>query len=293
MGLLVGAGKGVVHTIYNHPDNYIDYVPCDVVVKGIVMCSCEIARKGLGPPLVYNAAQAGMHHITQKRIMDFGIVGCALLPFSDILYYPCGVITSNYLFFLMLFFFFHLVPAVIVDALLSATGRKPMLVRLQRRIYSAMIALSWFLLRNWDFSNKRFLGLEKRLRPEDREGFSYQLENIVPELFFRDALRGTRRYLMKEPDSNLPQAIRAYKRSTHRQASATESFKANMEAREGELETFNSSDPEETVLCHDYLDYFIHALLSVVCGMVQVIRKRKSTSSQSHNLNWNALILFL
>ncbi|KAK7794244.1 hypothetical protein R5R35_012557 [Gryllus longicercus] len=126
MGLLVAAGKGVVHSIYNHPDNYIDYVPCDVVVKGIVMCSCEIARKGLGPPLVYNAAQAGMHHITQQRIMDFGIVGCALLPFSDILYYPCGVITSNYLFFFVLFFFFHLVPAVIGDALLSATGRKRM-----------------------------------------------------------------------------------------------------------------------------------------------------------------------
>ncbi|KAK7862551.1 hypothetical protein R5R35_000002 [Gryllus longicercus] len=126
MGLLVAAGKGVVHSIYNHPDNYIDYVPCDVVVKGIVMCSCEIARKGLGPPLVYNAAQAGMHHITQQRIMDLGIVGCALLPFSDILYYPCGVITSNYLFFFVLFFFFHLVPAVIGDALLSATGRKRM-----------------------------------------------------------------------------------------------------------------------------------------------------------------------
>ncbi|KAK7862555.1 hypothetical protein R5R35_000005 [Gryllus longicercus] len=131
-GLMVGAGKGVVHTGYSDPNSYIDYVPCDIVVKGIVLCSCEVARKGL--------------------------------------------------------------------------------IRLQRRIYSASMALTYFSLQKWDFMSDRFLGLEKRLRPEDREGFSYQLENIVPEIFFRDAVRGTRRYLMKEPDSNLPQAIRAYKR---------------------------------------------------------------------------------
>ncbi|KAK7862554.1 hypothetical protein R5R35_000005 [Gryllus longicercus] len=211
-GLMVGAGKGVVHTGYSDPNSYIDYVPCDIVVKGIVLCSCEVARKGLGPPLVYQGAQAGMQRITQGRVLDIAHEACAELPFSDSLYYPCGRMTSNYLLFLVQFFFFHLVPAVIVDALLSATGRKPMLIRLQRRIYSAMTKLSFFVLQSWDFSNKRFLGLEKRLRPEDREGFCYQLENIVPEAFFRDALRGTRRFLVKELDSNLPQAIRAYKR---------------------------------------------------------------------------------
>ncbi|KAK7872743.1 hypothetical protein R5R35_011876 [Gryllus longicercus] len=212
MGLMVGAGKGVVHTSYNDPDSHIDYVPCDVVVKGIVMCSCEVARKGLGPPLVYNAAQAGLHRITQGRLIDIAHEASAELPFSDTLYHPCCNITRNRLLFLVQFFFFHLVPAVIGDAVLSATGRKPMLIRLQRRIYSANMALSFFLLQNWDFSSKRFLGLEKRLRPEDREGFSYQLDGVIFEAFFRDALRGTRRYLMKEPDSNLPQAIRAYKR---------------------------------------------------------------------------------
>ncbi|GLH09062.1 Fatty acyl-CoA reductase [Gryllus bimaculatus] len=203
MGLMVSAGKGVLHTGYSDPDCYIDYAPCDIVVKGIVL---------LGPPLVYHAARVGVHSISLGRIIAIGIEASVELPFSDTLYHPCGDITGNYLLFLAQFFFFHLVPAVIGDALLCAAGRKPMLIRLQRRIYSAFMALSFFLLQNWDFANSRFLGLEKRLRPEDREGFSYQLESFVPEAFVRDALHGTRRYLMKEPDSNLPQAIQAYKR---------------------------------------------------------------------------------
>ncbi|KAK7862552.1 hypothetical protein R5R35_000003 [Gryllus longicercus] len=212
MGLMVSGGKGVVHTCYSDPDCYIDYVPCDIVVKGIVLCSCEVARKGLGPLLVYHAARVGIHSITMGRVIAMGLEAGAELPFSDTLYHPCCNLTRNRLLFLVQFFFFHLVPAVIGDALLSATGRKPMLIRLQRRIYSAMMAVSWFLLQNWNFANNRFLGLEKRIQPEDREGFSYQMENIVPEAFIRDALHGTRRYLMKEPDSNLPQAIQAYKR---------------------------------------------------------------------------------
>ncbi|KAK7872742.1 hypothetical protein R5R35_011875 [Gryllus longicercus] len=212
MGLMVGAGKGVVHTGYSDPNSYIDYVPCDIVVKGIVLCSCEVARKGLGPPLVYNAAQSEMERITQGRVLDIAYEVGAEMPFSDTLYHPCGGVTSNRLLFLVQFFFFHLVPAVIGDALLSASGRKPMLIRLQRRIYSANMAISWFLLQNWNFLNNRFLNLENNLRPEDREGFSYQVDSIKPETFFRDALHGTRRFLMKEPDSNIPQAIRAYKR---------------------------------------------------------------------------------
>ncbi|GLH00544.1 Fatty acyl-CoA reductase wat [Gryllus bimaculatus] len=215
MGLMVGIVKGVVHTSYTDPDCYIDYIPCDIVVKGIVLCSCEVARKGLGPPLVYHAAQGDVHRITQARALDYEYEAGAELPFSDTLYHPCGRMTSNYLRFLVQFFFFHLVPAVIGDALLSATRRKPMLIRLQRRIYVANNALSFFSLQNWNFANNRFLDMEKRLRPEDREGFCYQLENIIPEAFFREAMRGMRRYLMKEPDSNLPQAIRAYKRITY------------------------------------------------------------------------------
>ncbi|GLH09058.1 Fatty acyl-CoA reductase [Gryllus bimaculatus] len=147
-----------------------------------------------------------------SRLIDMAYEASAELPFSDTLYHPCGSLTTNRLLFLVQFFFFHLLLALIGDALLFATGRKPMLIRLQRRIYSANMALSFFVLQSWDFLNNRFMDLEKRIQPEDREGFSYQLDNLVPEAFFRDALRGTRRYLMKEPDSNLPQAIRAYKR---------------------------------------------------------------------------------
>ncbi|KAK7862550.1 hypothetical protein R5R35_000001 [Gryllus longicercus] len=126
MAMMMGAGKGVVHTFYNDNDRYIDYIPCDIAVKGIVLCSCEVARKGLGPPLVYHAAQGDMHRITQGRLNKIAHEACAEMPFSDTLYHPCCNLTRNRLLFLVQFFFFHLVPAVIVDALLSATGRKPM-----------------------------------------------------------------------------------------------------------------------------------------------------------------------
>lgn len=38
-GLLIGAGKGVLRSMYCDPNSYGDYLPVDYAVNGLMVCS--------------------------------------------------------------------------------------------------------------------------------------------------------------------------------------------------------------------------------------------------------------
>lgn len=37
-GLLIGAGKGVIRTMYCNGESYADYLPVDIAVNGMILC---------------------------------------------------------------------------------------------------------------------------------------------------------------------------------------------------------------------------------------------------------------
>ncbi|XP_040173826.1 fatty acyl-CoA reductase 2-like isoform X2 [Anopheles arabiensis] len=87
------------------------------------------------------------------------------------------------------------------------------LAKLQRKIYTANIALEYFILNNWDFKNGNFIRLASEIKPEDNKDFYYRdfIEFDVT-LYFRNCILGARRYLLKEKDENIPRALTHLKR---------------------------------------------------------------------------------
>lgn len=61
-----------------------------------------------------------------KEIMTLGFEAIAEYPFTEVLWTPGTNITKNKLYFTVSAWFTHLIPAIIIDAILTARRKKPM-----------------------------------------------------------------------------------------------------------------------------------------------------------------------
>lgn len=88
-------------------------------------------------------------------------------------------------------------------------------MKVQRRVYNANTALYTFIMNEWTFINNKFIVLDSKLHPNDKEDFACVEagEQIEVYEFFRNAILGARQYLLKEDNSTLPQAKIHAKRS--------------------------------------------------------------------------------
>lgn len=129
--------------------------------------------------------------------------------------------------------FFHLVPALFLDMILKTLGHKPLLKRLQIKIYTASLHLRYFTFQEWTFKNEKMLRNIEDIVPKDLKdwkqvfilfqtigtyvndsffNFSYEFRVYDPVEYIKSSMLGARRYLLKEPDENLPSAKIHYNR---------------------------------------------------------------------------------
>ncbi|KAL3271810.1 hypothetical protein HHI36_022280 [Cryptolaemus montrouzieri] len=210
VGILVAVGKGVLRTLYTEPDLVADYVPVDIIMRGILAGTW---KKGITKDVkernelvVYNCSQNDISPVTMKEIVHIGQNLIFECPVSDALWFPfCQITKCWYLHFFKVLFY-QLLPALFVDGLLKLSGRKPILIKVHRRIYIANMALEFFITNQWKFLNDKGKALETELLPCDVEDFGYNTDQIDVHEYFRNGMFGGREYLLKESPDTLPRA---------------------------------------------------------------------------------------
>lgn len=67
------------------------------------------------------------------------------------------------------------------------------------------MALEHFIINEWTFEHKRFMGLADDIKLADNEKFQFNcFVNRDIKAYFSNAVLGARRYLFNEKDSNIP-----------------------------------------------------------------------------------------
>lgn len=67
------------------------------------------------------------------------------------------------------------------------------------------MALEYFIINEWTFEHKRFMGLVDDIKLADQEKFQFNsYVNRDIKTYFSNAVLGARRYLFNEKDSNIP-----------------------------------------------------------------------------------------
>ncbi|XP_030380941.1 putative fatty acyl-CoA reductase CG5065 [Scaptodrosophila lebanonensis] len=202
-GMLVACGLGILRSQCCDKSIIADFVPVDVVVRGMIISAYKYLQKApvAGDEIeVINCAAANISSINMGEVIDIGRTYIRQNPFEKTLWLPGGSITLCPVLHFVRFFTLHIMLAIAVDTLLRFTKEKPFLLKLQRRIFATFQFLQYFALTEWHFRNDKFQALHDLVPSNEISTFGFmQHSNIDYVKFFRNGIRGAKEYLLKEP----------------------------------------------------------------------------------------------
>ncbi|CAB3379946.1 Hypothetical predicted protein [Cloeon dipterum] len=234
-GLLIACGKGLIHSVFCNLDLISDFSPVDVAIKAMIVAAWKngvrrsraMQRAGFeSEPKseiihdteddgrcadyipVYNCATSPVRNTTIGTVVTMAQEMAMVIPLNDCIWYPTGKATTNRLRHVFIVFSMQILPAIVVDSLLRLKGEKPRLLRMQRRIFLACHALEYYLNNSWSFPNHRFKRLLEGIPDGDKEAFSSTIWEEDEREYFKNCMRGARKYLLNEPEETMPAAKR-------------------------------------------------------------------------------------
>ncbi|XP_012529911.1 putative fatty acyl-CoA reductase CG5065 isoform X2 [Monomorium pharaonis] len=207
-GLLIGAGKGVIRTMYCNENGYADYLPVDIAVNGILLATWNFIYFKDYEKRVFNMTSSAEFQITWAEIINRGRKITQQLPLNGVVWYPGGSLKKSRLMHNICILFFHMIPAYIIDALLFLAGYKPIMCRVQRRINKGFEVFEYYANNQWDFENKVVEDIRKKINSTETKKYQVHGNDMDIDAYFTDCIHAARIYILKEPDETLPAARR-------------------------------------------------------------------------------------
>ncbi|CAK9805522.1 Putative fatty acyl-CoA reductase CG5065 [Anthophora quadrimaculata] len=216
VGMLIGGGKGILRIMRLKGDTASDFIPVDLAIKVMITATWKRGLQTIkeDPNVhVYNGSSNQIQRIVQKEMIAMGFRTIEKIPLEGIVWYPRTFLTGSRILHYVLTLLCHLLPALIIDGILKLIGREPMLVKLQKVVYSSTTQLGYFLHNEWLFKNEKMLSiLWADLPAAEREIFGYDYSKFNGNKYFHNCVVGAKRYLLKEDLSQLEAAKRHYVR---------------------------------------------------------------------------------
>lgn len=209
-GLLIGAGKGVVRSMYCNQNYYADFIPADVLANGMAVVSWNFSQTK--EKRVFNFTSTDELQVTWKEVIENGRrVIEKDFPFNGVAWYPGGSIKSSKLIHYFTVFFFQIIPAIFVDILVFCLGYKPFLCRIQRRIIKGYELLEHYANNLWVFKKANIDEIRNKMNPTEKELYRISKDGFDMDEYFYNVIHGARLYILKEMDDTLPAAKRHMK----------------------------------------------------------------------------------
>ncbi|XP_064076069.1 fatty acyl-CoA reductase 1 [Vanessa tameamea] len=208
-GLLIGAGKGVIRSMYCKGNSYADYLPVDVFINGIMICTWNYIKNGNTKWNVVNFTSSAEIKVTWIEMIDAGRdIIMNRVPLNGVVWYPGGSMKHSRLYHNICALFFHWIPALLIDTLLFCLGYKPVLMRVHRRISKGFDVFEYYTNNQWDFKSDIAQAVRKILNPRERRDYKIDAIGLDISKYFEDCIRAARIFILKEYDDTLPAARR-------------------------------------------------------------------------------------
>ncbi|XP_076223842.1 fatty acyl-CoA reductase wat isoform X2 [Nomia melanderi] len=218
-GILVAAAIGLLHTVHACKEDKAEMIPADYVISNIIAAAWDVGTRksltkseqelDLSPEEkvpIYNIVSTCQNPITWNRFMKLNENFGYEVPTIKMYWYYMFIFNRYLLLHELSIFFFHIVPAFIVDTLARLIGRPPVLLDTYKKIHKAMDALQFFLGRQWIFENENVVKLWKKLNSVDQKTFNFNMENLDWEIYFYHYIRGVRFYILKDTFDTIKEA---------------------------------------------------------------------------------------
>ncbi|XP_020291111.1 fatty acyl-CoA reductase 1-like [Pseudomyrmex gracilis] len=216
IGMLLGGGTGLLRVIYADSSIISDYIPVDLVIKAMLIVLWKRGIQSISEDNslhIYNSSVNNHKSVSLEEMIHTGFRALCDIPLEHTIWKPNTIIAKNRLLYYVLTLILQVLPALFIDAILKIIGVRPMLLRLQQKVYVANNALSFFLVNSWNFNNSKLLSIFENLSADNDKEFGYKSSlNVTIEQFMRNGIIGSKIYLLNEDMSRLEQARRHNKR---------------------------------------------------------------------------------
>nr|CAI5843146.1 unnamed protein product [Callosobruchus analis] len=210
-GIAAAVVSGVVRVIMCGPHDIADLVPVDTCVAGLVATAWDIAQnhqKDRQIIPVYNYVSSPENPVVWREFSEYILVYGQDFPVSNALWSAFMIMTKNPVVYFFLKILLHLIPGILVDGGRIVFGKRPKMMKIYKRIHRLADTISFFLMRSWKVSNNNTVNLWNKLNQRDKDLFPMSMTGVHWLPFFRNYIKGVRKYLLKDPDTTMQEARR-------------------------------------------------------------------------------------
>lgn len=221
-GVAAGAGTGILRSIHCDGSVHANVVPGDFTVNALIASAWDVwnikrsktnenERNTEDDVPIYNYVSQD-NPITYDQLKELSSkYGMSTPTVRAIWYYSFrnNKYRSVHLFYV---YFFHLLPALLIDGVTLCVGKQPRMLKIYKKIHKFMDVLNYFTIKQWQFKNDAIIALVRKLSKEDREKFSCDIMEVDWNTYFRTYIQGIRVYLMKDSLDTLPEARAKWQR---------------------------------------------------------------------------------
>ncbi|XP_030031127.2 putative fatty acyl-CoA reductase CG5065 [Manduca sexta] len=205
VGVMLGAGKGVIRTMLCDGSLTAQVIPVDIAINAIIAIGMlegtRMEKLDIIP--VYNVNIGHQKPTTWGEVLNVAKAYGRKYPLSWPLWYPNGDITTNYALHELRRIFYHLVPAYCIDFILFLTGQKRFMVRIQHRISQGLEVLQYFTTRPWSFPCPNYDSIQGNLNDEEKKIFNTDISDVDRGEYMQKCVEGGRVYCLKEDPKNM------------------------------------------------------------------------------------------
>uniref|UniRef100_A0A8D8UBE4 Fatty acyl-CoA reductase n=1 Tax=Cacopsylla melanoneura TaxID=428564 RepID=A0A8D8UBE4_9HEMI len=179
LSIAVGAGVGLLRVLSCANDNRLDMIPGDMTVNCIIAASWNRAVTPHSP-LVYNCVSvdspgflrelmtANLRNLTEaKEILS-----------DQMMWLPHLIIVENTFCLYFLYYILHLLPGLFFSLAEQYFDRKPMIMKIYRKLFFLSKTVRYFMFNNWSFTNDNTKSLLFQLNARDRELFDFNMASF-------------------------------------------------------------------------------------------------------------------
>lgn len=205
-GLLAAIGKGMLRVMAGDCKGCADIIPVDLAVNMIIAAAWSTAIERPTSPQVFNCTTGQLNRVTWGQVERSSEECLLKFPLDAPVRLPVPRFTMNRFYHEMNRIFDHLLPAWIMDLGLRLVGKKPVLLRLQMKLWRSVACLEYFTSNQWTFMNDNVTQLFSRMCADDQKEFNFDVRRIHWPTYLENYCLGVKRFALKEDLSKLPEA---------------------------------------------------------------------------------------
>jgi alcohol-forming fatty acyl-CoA reductase len=124
-GIIVGVAAGLLRVLHITAENTAELVPVDYCVNSLLTSAFDIAQNTYNEPPIYNFVTSNKNPITWQQYTDYASVHGERVPLMKSAWYYAFTMSSSKTLVTFLTFFYHFLPAALIDLGLFICGKKP------------------------------------------------------------------------------------------------------------------------------------------------------------------------